>query len=214
MIDLNLYEPILNFLASFLGHDTELLLCDTEKILLVFNSQDPSHTVNAPLSDMQKSFLTNPDCKKIPHTVNYRAMTSAQEKLRSATMFIYEEDEIVGFFTINAKVTNLLMVRDIINTLINGEMSQQNHSDPPQKPTEYYETLTLSVSRIIDSVISDSARRFKASPDRFTADEKLLTMREMDKRGVFLVKGSVSEVAAKLKSSEATIYRYLHQINS
>ena len=100
MLNLDIYRPILNFLSSFLGHDTELLLCDTEKILLVCNPQTPTHAVNAALPDMQSSFLTNPECAKLPYTINYRAMTPSQEKLRSATMFIREEGKITGFFTI------------------------------------------------------------------------------------------------------------------
>ena len=40
----------------------------------------------------------------------------------------------------------------------------------------------------------------------------LSVIREMDSRGVFLAKGSVIEVAKKLKSSKATIYRYLQQL--
>lgn len=67
---------------------------------------------------------------------------------------------------------------------------------------------------MISSVMSEARVRFQTTPDRFTAEEKLSIVREMDKRGVFLVKGSVSEVAKEIKSSEATIYRYLHQINN
>ena len=61
-----------------------------------------------------------------------------------------------------------------------------------------YETLTLSVTEIINQVLEESAIRFNSSPNRLTAHEKLSVIREMDNRGVFLAKGSVMEVAEKL----------------
>ena len=73
--------------------------------------------------------------------------------------------------------------------------------------------LTLSVTEIIHNVLEEATIRFGAPPSRLTANEKLSVIREMDSRGVFLAKGSVIEVAEKLGSSKATIYRYLHQLD-
>ena len=39
-------------------------------------------------------------------------------------------------------------------------------------------------------------------------------MEILDRKGVFLLKGSVSFVAKELHSSEASIYRYLGKLNS
>ena len=36
----------------------------------------------------------------------------------------------------------------------------------------------------------------------------------LNRKGVFLLKGSVSYVAKELRSSEASIYRYLGKLNS
>ena len=65
---------------------------------------------------------------------------------------------------------------------------------------------------MIDKVLEEATIRFNSPPGRLNADEKLSVIREMDSRGVFLAKGSVIEVAKKLKSSKATIYRYLQQL--
>ncbi len=42
--------------------------------------------------------------------------------------------------------------------------------------------------------------------------EKQSLIREMFSRGVFLIKGAVSEVSGKTGNSEATIYRYLKEL--
>lgn len=67
---------------------------------------------------------------------------------------------------------------------------------------------------MIDKVLEEASIRFNAAPGRLKADEKRSIIREMDSRGVFLAKGSVMEVARKLQSSKATIYRYLHQLGN
>ena len=49
-------------------------------------------------------------------------------------------------------------------------------------------------------------------PDRLTMDEKIRIVDDLQQAGIFYMKGAVSEVAAQLGSSEATIYRYLSKL--
>ena len=49
-------------------------------------------------------------------------------------------------------------------------------------------------------------------PDRLTMDEKIRIVDDLHQAGIFYMKGAVSEVAAQLGSSEATIYRYLSKL--
>ena len=216
MLNLKDYIPIMKFLALYLGEDCELILCDTQKVLHIENSFDDSAHPGDPIGEMQQAFINNPKFHKLPYTINYRAMTASREKLRSATLFIKEHEKLTGLLTINMKVSNLLLLRETLENMINGTSPHHTThlSARQEKPAEYYETLSLSVTELIDSVIDEACIRFSITPERFTANEKKSIVREMDTRGVFLVKGSISEVAKKLKSSDATIYRYLHQINN
>ena len=134
--------------------------------------------------------------------------------MRSATMFIREGDSLSGLLTINQNVGELIHIRSYLELLINGEQ-EHNVLKPSGKnssPKQSYEALTLSVTEMIDKVLEEATIRFNSPPGRLNADEKLSVIREMDSRGVFLAKGSVIEVAKKLKSSKATIYRYLQQL--
>lgn len=210
------YKPLAKFLSVFLGSNCEILLCDTEKFLHIENPLENSYHIGDSLDDLHQKFLNDPNCNSLPYTMNYRTITSSGEKLRSATFFIRDQETLTGFLTINWKMTEFLQVRDILDNIINGTIPKNTSptSEISPQPAEYYETLSVSVSELISSVMSEARVRFQTTPDRFTAEEKLSIVREMDKRGVFLVKGSVSEVAKEIKSSEATIYRYLHQINN
>jgi predicted transcriptional regulator YheO len=48
--------------------------------------------------------------------------------------------------------------------------------------------------------------------DRLKKDEKLRIIASLKDKGIFLLKGAVPEVAKLLDSSEATIYRYISEV--
>ena len=217
MLNVDFYRPIVEFLALYMGSNTEVILCDTETILLIENSMNEEHFKGAPIGEMQQALIHNPECRDLPYNINYRTLSKTGEKIRSATLFIRDTDgTLLGLLTINQSVGELIRLRSVLDMLISGE---QNHnvlhkSKHTNKPKQSYEALTLSVTEIIDRVLEEATIRFGAPPNRLTANEKISTIREMDGRGVFLAKGSVNEVADKLGSSKATIYRYLHQLES
>lgn len=214
MLNVELYRPIIEFLSLFLGLEAEIILCDTKKILLIENPLDESHYVGAPINEIQQALIKNQKNNDPPYNINYRALSSKGDKMRSATLFIREGDRLEGLLTINHNVGELVRIRSYLNMLISGD---QEHK-PPQtskkqtKPKQFYETLTLSVTEMINNVLEKAVVRFNAPPNRLKANEKLSVVQEMDSLGVFLAKGSVKEVAEKLGSSKATIYRYLHQL--
>jgi predicted transcriptional regulator YheO len=214
MIDIDYYRPILEFFSVYLGSDTEILLCDTEKILLVENPLDETHYAGAPITEMQQALLQNPECENIPYNVNYRTLSRSGEKMRSATMFIRNGDILEGLLTINKNVGEMVRIRQYMETIISGDQSYNVlRSSKKSKPKQSYESLTLSMTETINNVLEEATIRFNAPPSRLTAHEKLSVIKEMDSRGVFLTKGSINEVAEKLGSSKATIYRYLHQLD-
>ena len=76
--------------------------------------------------------------------------------------------------------------------------------------------------RIFSSIVSRSGGRAlpvtsvmaacTASGRLLTMDEKIRIVEDLQQAGIFYMKGAVSEVAAQLGSSEATIYRYLSKL--
>ena len=50
------------------------------------------------------------------------------------------------------------------------------------------------------------------SPTRGTRRSRSEIVAALKERGIFLLKGAVTEVVEKLHSSEATIYRYLNEV--
>ena len=66
----------------------------------------------------------------------------------------------------------------------------------------------------VASVTSQVVANYPVEVDRLTQDEKMEIMDILNRKGVFLLKGSVSHVAQTLHSSEASIYRYLGKLNN
>ena len=62
---------------------------------------------------------------------------------------------------------------------------------------------------MVYSVLERVLSACKAAPSRLTAREKREVVEELNARGVFLLKGVVTEVARRLSVSEQTVYRYL-----
>jgi len=60
---------------------------------------------------------------------------------------------------------------------------------------------------MIQNILAES----NIPPERMNAEEKMEIVKRLDEKGVFLIKGSVTEVAKHLKTSDNTIYRYLNK---
>ena len=83
------------------------------------------------------------------------------------------------------------------------------HQEP--SPTLGVENFVSSLPDAVQAAITDVTGSV-LPPDRLTMDEKIRIVDDLQQAGIFYMKGAVSEVAAQLGSSEATIYRYLSKL--
>lgn len=216
MYDFKTIAQLMPFLREAFGPDVEILLCDTKQILYAEHPITDRVKPGNPIGDMERSFIEEEIYKTRDSVTNYRALLPSRERMRASTMFLRNEDgSLAGFLTINIRVENMLQARDIIDAIINGSSphpvgpAQTKQSDRQPELISRYEGVTIMVGDIIHSVVTDFLGNFGVPADRLTASERQQIVQELDRRGVFLVKGSITEVAKHLCCSEATIYRYL-----
>ena len=82
------------------------------------------------------------------------------------------------------------------------------------KPKVIEENLsTTTLEELTTTIINQVLIQTDIEPERMSPDEKVAIVAQLHEKGVFLLKGSVIEVAERLKTSEATIYRYLKQLS-
>ncbi len=204
-------KSFIEMLSITLGPFAEISLCDTKKYLIVENAIEKRKKVGDKISDEELYFINNKDFTKLPYVVNYKSLSSNMTKLRSSTFFIKnnETNKIENMITITVNVDSLIDVRELINCWINGQSF-----DRPTQSKEINTTpkLNLSLDDVIEEIIKEGEKRYNTTVSRMTMKEKQSLTREMFKRGVFLIKGSVSIASNKIGNSEATIYRYLKKL--
>ncbi|AKV55867.1 putative transcriptional regulator [Bifidobacterium actinocoloniiforme DSM 22766] len=88
--------------------------------------------------------------------------------------------------------------------------SRINHASAVGSAAEE-ENLSLSVEDMAQRVVNEAVSSTGRELSRFSLDERMGVIRELDASGYFLLKGSISSIAGLLDVAESTIYRYLQQ---
>ena len=208
---LDKYKILAEFLAEVLGEHCEIVIHDINdyenSIVAIENSHVSGREIGDSLTDLALNVLKDEENLECNYLANYTGKTYDGRKLRSSTYFIRNDNEkVIGMLCINIDLSRFIEARDLLNTMI----GKKDDSLENEKEENFVENFTSSIEELIDSIIKNSVESSSIPPKRMTAEEKKEITKKLDKRGVFLLKNSVSKVAKKLKTSEATIYRYLN----
>jgi len=218
------YLPLMGFLAELLGPRTEVVLHDTSdlsrSIVALTNGHVSGRSVGGPATDLVLKVLQNHEHDDRDFLANYLAESRTGGTFRSSTFFIRDVDgEVVGMLCINIDDEPLTRARDLLQAitattgLVKGA-SRGGASDAGQSPALVAERLSMNVDELaLDGVARIVAAR-GVDPQRMTPDEKIATVREIERAGVFLLKGAVAQVAVALRVSEPTVYRYVRQVRT
>lgn len=211
------YIKLVSFLGEVLGPDYEVLLQDvrtpSHSVVSIANGHISGREVGAPITDFALKLITDKEYLRSNYRANYNGV-SGNKVLRSSTLFIMDEDELIGLLCINFDSSRFLNVSKEILCLCHPDiLVDENYNFSPIMPLlDTAETFTDSIPGLIDSVLTSSFLSENIAPSRLTKEEKLLVVDELNQKGVFMVKGSVGQVAQQLHCSEASIYRYLNNI--
>jgi predicted transcriptional regulator YheO len=112
-------------------------------------------------------------------------------------------------FGINTDLSALSEAHRILGQMLEvGEIEGNPEPDGAGKADKANKE-RVSIRETVFSVIDEVIGEKNGNPERMTTEEKKNVVNELDERGVFLLKGVVTEVASRLDVSEQTIYRYL-----
>lgn len=214
---LSQFTKMVKFLGKVLGDDYEIVLHDVrpnrEGILAIANSHVSGRYSGSPLSDMALEVIAQQDYKYQDYICNYKASGDERNLVRSSTFFIKnDEQDLIGMLCMNydsTKANNLVSgIYNLCNMsglIAESKMQQRKET---QSNISIENNLPATLSETIDSVISETIG-VGVPTDRLSQNEKLLIVGKLNERGVFLLKGAVTEVAHKLHCSEASVYRYM-----
>lgn len=213
-LKLQRYVPLVKFLAEALGPQYEIVLHDLssldKSIVAIENNHISERSVGGPATDLLLNFLkANENNNNSNYVANYPGYSKTGKTVKGSTFLIKDEEgERIGALCINIDVSVYLNAYNALKEVVGETMDGKVNN----KPGAYVEKLDHSIEDITSDAIKSVLEGSEIPPERMLVDEKMNIINQLNQRGVFLLKGAVSEIAKHLKVSEPTIYRYLNKI--
>jgi len=215
------YSILVEFLGKALGPDYEVALYDigseTNSLVAIANGYISGRAIGAPMTNMALNTMSNKLYKNSNYKLNYHGISKDQRILRSSTMFIKDEnEELVGMLCINFDDSKFVNLSNEILKLCHPNELIEKHCTYESINTlsdDEVETFSGSISEVTETVLNKVLASKNIPIDRLTQDERLDVIDMLIQKGVFMLKGAVSEVAKQLHCSEPTIYRYINKLN-
>jgi Uncharacterized protein conserved in bacteria len=219
-IILGQYIKFVEFLGHILGPHYEIVLHDINdedcSIIAIANGHVSEREVGAPLTDLGLQFIADNVWKTCNYKANYTGMSSSNKILLSSTFFIKDDNEkLIGILCVNVDTTAYKKMFDDFLKLTNMHSISTTYINPENSSAlpEFFENFSQSLVDVINTVLSGFVGDDLTQVENLTQQEKMTIVDKLNQNGVFFLKGAVYEVAAQLKCSEASIYRYLSKIN-
>lgn len=211
--DFTSYIQLVDFLGACLGEQTEVVLHNFEDInhsvIAIHNGHISGRTLGAPITSFALSKLKDKGKEGPPYYLNYLGLSKNNTPLRSNSFFILDKQgNPRGMICINTDVTKYQQAADLLQKLAFIPLISSE-----QKETSHVEGFQSSPRDLINGIINDVTHSTGIAIERLTVDEKVEIVRRLNVEKMFLIKGAVSQVAIMLGISEATVYRYLSNLN-
>lgn len=210
------YKLLAEFLHRTLGSEYEIILHDFQdgdySIAYLANGHISGRSLDNPLKDETFRFIADKTVYENDYIVSNKGVTSKGKVIRSSTLFIKDNNnELTGMLCINfdgSKYVNLakriLQLTHMENASIESEYLHT---------FEFKEGIPSSISEVTESIVGDTLDFADIPIDRLNQEEKMSIVKQLNDKGIFMLKGAVSEVAEKLEVSEATLYRYIRAVS-
>lgn len=206
MSDLTYFEPMVDFLADFLGENAEIVLHDfsdlNQSIRKIRNEHISGRKKGDPITDlvakeiMLNDLTTNYKCNYLGRSKNSKILKCATYYLRNV------ERDIIGAICINIDVDDFIHAQSAIDKFLNNIHTSQH---------KFEETNGITVPEMVDSRIFEIIESRRMPIENLTQIDKMEMVSQLTDEGIFLLKGTVAKVAKELCLSEPTIYKYVQK---
>ena len=216
------YTKLVEFLGLTLGPSYEITLHDIRgkesSIVAIVNGSISGRDLDSPPTAMAMKAMMENAAGRDFHT-NYIGLAKSNKMLRSSTYYIKdEENKLVGMLCINFDDSEFQALSSQLFQLIHPDSYVENNivirsdvlsSFEDNDETEHFGD---SVTSAADSVIQEILDEEGVSVDQLTQAEKIRIVARLKEKGIFRLKSSVVHVSDVLRSSPASIYRYLNKV--
>lgn len=196
--------------AETFGHDCEVVVHDlripTRSVVHIENGHVTGRSVGAPIGDLILRVLPSlPQQEDM--LSNYLTILQDGRRLKSTTCLIRDgQDDPLIAICINLDLTALEGEENAVQNL-----ALVDDDSGGESKMLYNNADEARVSDILSFLVANVMRSF-GDPSNLPKSQRLQAMEFLDKKGAFLIKGSVPMVARSLGVSEPTVYRYLDEL--
>ncbi|MEG1619092.1 MAG: PAS domain-containing protein [Eubacterium sp.] len=206
------YIVLVDFLADFLGENTEVVLHDLTdwhcSIVAIRNGHISGRRVGSPVTDLALEMIKSEKYKNQGYRVNYRGVSQKGERIRSATCFLKDEEgELIGMICINMDCQKYVEVRDILESLIRINSTANEAEEENDQTVE--EKFNIDVKDLVENNINRALPGMGSNVCELGKQEKIDLVGKLQAMGTFMVKGTIWNVADILGVSVPTVYRYI-----
>lgn len=200
-------KPIVKGIAKTFGKNCEVVLHDItdpyHSIVAIENSHVTERGIGGPMSQSNIELIKRGDFTE--DQLNYTKKTPDGRVLKSSTIIIRDEDHRpIGCLCINFDLSELVIVRNSINSLCSTETEEETKEDRVYEGANINDVLCNLVNSVLDSAGKPVAY--------MTKEDKVEIVKVLDNKGAFLIKGAIDYVAKVLCVSRYTVYNYLDEI--
>lgn len=195
-------------LSQMLGCRYEVILHDlrhVESSIVAIRGNITKREIGGPVTNYLLQLLkTYGD--DAPNSINYRSVLPDGRILRSSTMFIRDGDgHIIGSLCVNQELTDYLVLSKLADEMVAFQQPEEKEETPQ-------ELFANDINEVMESMVLDEIQTVNRPVAYMQKEDKLAIVGNLEKKGIFDVKGSVEYVAERLGVTNFTIYNYLKEI--
>jgi predicted transcriptional regulator YheO len=196
---------MLEFLAAILGQDTEVLLHDVRdvnhSIVAVANGGVSGRSIGGPATDLVLQILNSESMRQQSHLTNYRSRSRTGVAFKSHTLILRgARNEIIGMLCVNTDLRKWIQARELLSSFTHVEVMGEDDAGERER-------LALTADEIARTSLDRRLAEIGVEPSLMSPEDRARLIARLDEDGVFLLKGTIRELAGLLGISEATIYR-------
>lgn len=204
-VDLQPFVPVVDFLASVLGEDTEVLLHDVRdvnhSIVAIAHGHVSGRTLGGPATDLVLQILNSNELRARTHVANYHSRSRAGVTFKSHTLILRDHRaEVIGMLCVNSDLRKWIQARELLAAFTRVDPIGTDAGDEREQ-------LGHTAEEVARASIDRRIAELGVEPALMSKDDRQKLVERLHADGVFLLKGTIREVAEILGVSEATVYR-------
>lgn len=198
------YIPIADMIVENFGKYCETVIHDFDTMnssIVYIKGNVTERMIGAPITNVILQQLKKYGDESEDMT-GFTSKTKDGKVIKTSISFIRNNDKnIIGCIGINFNTTAFTTVSQIIN-----DFSMTSDLDNNEPELELYEN---DMKEIFESMIEMTLDSTVNSVENMKREEKRLIVNRLDKKGVFLMQGSIEKISEILDVSKQTVYNYL-----